>query len=194
MGDTVLEMRPCKECGKLFTPKSARSVYCDDLHYRPCPVCGKLVEAKYLSDPARCCSKECSVKHRQTKAPSSTSNNSTAPRGPVRNLFSLETEMGQGIAEFTSAPARTNVEKCKQLEPDTEYAATLRKQTHVRTYVGVPIFGFEPGHEYALEIEKDNRCILYEVSAIYDFTLGKTVDLQINMSSKISVDQNFAKM
>lgn len=54
-----MEMKRCKECGKLFVPRSKRQQYCEDLHYRPCPVCGKLVEAKYLSDPARCCSKEC---------------------------------------------------------------------------------------------------------------------------------------
>lgn len=54
-----MEMKRCKECGKLFMPKSMRQQYCDALHYRPCPVCGKLVEAKYLSDPARCCSNEC---------------------------------------------------------------------------------------------------------------------------------------
>ena len=54
-----MEMKKCKECGDLFMPKSKNSVYCDKLHYRPCPVCSKPVEAKYLSDPARCCSQEC---------------------------------------------------------------------------------------------------------------------------------------
>ena len=49
-----MEMRKCKECGKLFAPKG-REQYCSDIHYRPCPVCGKPVEAKYLSDPARRC-------------------------------------------------------------------------------------------------------------------------------------------
>ena len=63
-------MKKCKECGKLFVPKSARTQYCDDLHYRPCPVCGKLVEAKYLSDPARCCSKECQQALRAKNTPS----------------------------------------------------------------------------------------------------------------------------
>lgn len=54
-----MDMKKCKECGKLFVPKSKNSVYCDAIHYRPCPVCGKLVEAKYLSDPPRTCSTEC---------------------------------------------------------------------------------------------------------------------------------------
>lgn len=50
-----MEMKKCKECGKLFTPKNPRSQYCDDKHYRPCPVCGKRVEIKYLSDPTPRC-------------------------------------------------------------------------------------------------------------------------------------------
>ena len=54
-----MEMKRCKECGKMFLPTSKRQQYCNELHYRPCPVCGKMVEAKYLSDPARCCSSEC---------------------------------------------------------------------------------------------------------------------------------------
>lgn len=54
-----MEMRRCKECGKMFLPTSKRQQYCNEIHFRPCPVCGKLVEAKYLSDPARCCSNEC---------------------------------------------------------------------------------------------------------------------------------------
>lgn len=50
-----MEMKKCKECGKLFTPKNSRSQYCDDKHYRPCPVCGKSIEIKYLSDPTPRC-------------------------------------------------------------------------------------------------------------------------------------------
>lgn len=50
-----MEMKKCKECGKLFTPKNPRSQYCDDKHYRPCPVCGRPVEIKYLSDPTPRC-------------------------------------------------------------------------------------------------------------------------------------------
>lgn len=59
MMEKVLEMKPCKECGKLFRPKSNKTIYCDGEHYRPCPVCSKPVFAKYLSDPARCCSGVC---------------------------------------------------------------------------------------------------------------------------------------
>lgn len=54
-----LEMKKCKECGSLFMPTSNKQKYCSAKHYRPCPVCGKRVYAKYLSDPARCCSGKC---------------------------------------------------------------------------------------------------------------------------------------
>ena len=33
--------------------------------FRPCPVCGKLTLVKYLNEPTRCCSKECTVKLRR---------------------------------------------------------------------------------------------------------------------------------
>lgn len=52
-----IKMKKCKECGKLFLPKSSRSQYCDGDHYRPCPICGEPVLAKYLSDPPRRCDK-----------------------------------------------------------------------------------------------------------------------------------------
>ena len=58
-----MDMRQCKECGKLFVPKG-REQYCSDIHYRPCPVCGKPVEAKYLSDPARRCD-DCKKVHKK---------------------------------------------------------------------------------------------------------------------------------
>lgn len=50
-----LQMKKCKECGKMFHPRNPRSQYCDNKHYRPCPVCGKDVEIKYLSDPTPRC-------------------------------------------------------------------------------------------------------------------------------------------
>lgn len=65
-----MEMRKCKECGKMFMPKG-REKYCSDVHYRPCPVCGTPVIAKYLSDPPRKCD-NCK-KHRSASVPSSSS-------------------------------------------------------------------------------------------------------------------------
>lgn len=54
-----LKPRQCKECGKMFQPKTSRQMYCKDDHYRPCPVCKKLVLVKAFGDPPRTCSAEC---------------------------------------------------------------------------------------------------------------------------------------
>lgn len=78
----VLEMKNCKECGKLFRPRSKNSVYCDGIHFRPCPVCGKPVEAKYLSDPARCCSNECKAQYRR----SNTNTNQSIPSAVMNKI------------------------------------------------------------------------------------------------------------
>ena len=51
--------KPCKICGKIFTPTSRANSICDDDHYSSCPVCGKPV----LWNSARAvepCSRECS--------------------------------------------------------------------------------------------------------------------------------------
>ena len=215
----ALEMKKCKECGKLFTPKSKLSQYCDDLHYRPCPVCGKLVEAKYLSDPARCCSKECSQKKKEAdkqkaKQTASMSVNDSMKKqnanplhvhaqvpkdregkGGVRTLFALPQEQHLVADDIIPMPRpETAVIKLPQKSADTEHAKSLRSNYPVRTYVGTPILGFIPGHEYALDIDKDDRNILYIVTAIYNFTEGEDSNLVMNLSSQISINQNFAQI
>jgi len=217
----VLEMKNCKECGKLFRPKSKNSVYCDDLHFRPCPVCGKPVEAKYLSDPARCCSNECKAQYRRSNTNPNHSIPSTVMNKIVNDLRSADDgrrfpQQGRnnkalfalGSNTVTNAPKvdevvpadvipmpkpKYVVPKLPQVAPDTEFAAMLRSSADVRTYIGVPVLGFIPGHEYALEINKDDRNILYIIEASYDFTEGKEVDHCIHMASQISIHQNFAK-
>lgn len=64
-----MEMKKCKECGKLFTPSNPRQQYCTERHFRPCPVCGKLVEIKYLSDPTPRCV-DCRKMRKSSSAPS----------------------------------------------------------------------------------------------------------------------------
>ena len=85
-----MEMKKCKECGKLFVPKSLRQQYCDGPHFRPCPVCGTLVEAKYLSDPARCCSAECKKKLADKRRQSVSADLKTAVTAPTRKQVSAE--------------------------------------------------------------------------------------------------------
>lgn len=54
------EQRICKWCGKSFTPKSGRDVYCYDTHYRACEICGKQFVIDVRRNPyVRTCSKEC---------------------------------------------------------------------------------------------------------------------------------------
>ena len=182
-----MEMKKCKECGKLFVPKSARAQYCDGEHYRPCPVCGKLVYAKYLSDPARCCSRECSQKKNNAVSITNVSCKEISVSKEVRSLFTIPDSPVECVEP------RKVVQKLSQLSPDSEFAAMLRETADVRTYTGVPVLGFIPGHEYALEINKDDRNILYIIEACYDFTEGKEVDHCIHMASKISIAQNFMK-
>lgn len=62
-----LPPRECPFCHKMFVPKTARQLVCNDDHYAPCPDCGKPVKivdrsyAVFLKDgPKRC--KECARK------------------------------------------------------------------------------------------------------------------------------------
>ena len=194
-----LGMKNCKECGKLFTPKSRNSVYCDDLHYRPCPVCGKPVEAKYLSDPARCCSNECKNQARKmntspAKKPTMMPISSATKNG-TKSLFVLDASVVTNTTSDSTSSYRPTIAKLKQSGPDSDFATMLRESSQVMTYVNPKsILGFIPGHEYALEISKDDRNILYIIEALYDFTDGKEVSHCMNVASQISITQNFAKL
>lgn len=60
--------KECKFCGKLFTPRSNRQVYCDGPHYQVCPVCGKqklITNNELLKYPPSACSYACRVKRTQ---------------------------------------------------------------------------------------------------------------------------------
>ena len=54
------ETRICKYCGKIFTPRSKRDVYCYSPHYKKCKVCGKLFEIYVRKDrTVQTCSDKC---------------------------------------------------------------------------------------------------------------------------------------
>lgn len=57
-------IKKCKFCGKEFTPKSSRDLYCPGPHYKTCEVCGKQFEILDVSRPdiAKTCSDECRYK------------------------------------------------------------------------------------------------------------------------------------
>lgn len=59
--------KECKICGKIFSPRSSMSRYCEGPHYSECPVCGKQFLIKEVSQLGSCCSQECrTIKRRQT--------------------------------------------------------------------------------------------------------------------------------
>lgn len=190
-GNTSVQKR-CKECGEYFTPRSMRQQYCDKLHYRPCPVCGKPVEAKYLSDPPRCCSKECQKLSR----------NKTQAQQKQEVVNMLETH--EELTVSTQSASRTakqllalyllgSVNKDISKIDISKQEDKIRKKFDVRTYIDIPILGFEPGHEYALFISKPKGYTTYQIQAVYDFDTSSKVDLMIPMSSQISINRAFSK-
>ena len=57
------ETRICKYCGKIFTPRSKRDVYCYNVHYKQCKVCGRMFEIDVRKDQTvQTCSDECRYK------------------------------------------------------------------------------------------------------------------------------------
>jgi len=163
MMEKVLEMKPCKECGKLFRPKSNKTIYCDGEHYRPCPVCGKPVFAKYLSDPARCCSGVC-------RAELGRRNKGEAPKEIVADTTSL------------LDVAATPVEELTTIKIDLD---NIPK----KTYVGKDSDGFISGHEYHINVTVSNT--VYDVEAVYDATEGKPVSLHTAYNSKSTYYKKF---
>lgn len=61
-----ISKKKCIFCGKEFTPRTPRQVYCDDKHYGPCPVCGKPTEIKDFTIGPQACSEECRMKRIQS--------------------------------------------------------------------------------------------------------------------------------
>lgn len=184
-----VEMKKCKECGKLFTPRNPRQQYCDDVHYRPCPVCGKPVEAKYLSDPARVCSDECKKILAQRK------------RGEKKAETVKKIEPKRSVTEEleNSRPAvkQSKIIKQKQLikpksnsnEIDVEYEEMMRTTQSVKEYVGPKTCKYTPGHVYGVTVERVDH--VYEVTAAYDFTEHQVVDIMIPVASQSSYHNYF---
>lgn len=194
-------MKKCKECGQLFMPKSTRSQYCDRVHYRPCPICGKLVEAKYLSDPARCCSKECQQASRR--------NQSNSKPAAIVNAIAddyVVTDNNYEYDEYVKSPSKVaaiidliqqeyNNEAKDKLDEDTitEIEDDMNNNYLCMTFAFPrTTCKFETNHRYALLIthEPNRPYLLY---AIYDFTLHQHVHLNIHISSTASINNYFHK-
>lgn len=178
-----MEMKKCKECGKLFMPKSTRSQYCDDLHYRPCPVCGKAVEAKYLSDPARCCSKECqqALKKQNTSAKVDKIINDKESTDVEIELSSDDT-----VVNVLSSVSDHNIHS--NLSDEGQF---ILGDAEVRTYVGRSCCRFVQGHTYAIKIWKDPQYGNYMVDGYYDLSEDKQCEAHSVHASMISFNQFF---
>lgn len=176
--EKVLEMKPCKECGKLFVPKHKLSLYCDDIHYRPCPVCGKLVIAKYLSDPARCCSGKCKAelggRHKFNKV----ADNVAAVAVDVDEFITSEEVSTED--SVTIEPAVDEVNPENVIDPLT----LPRKQ-----YVGKDAEGFISGHTYHVNVDAADG--VYNIFAHYDVTDDKKVELSLTINSKSTYYKKF---
>lgn len=172
-----MEMRKCKECGKMFMPKG-REKYCPDVHYRPCPDCGKPVIAKYLSDPARKCD-DC--KHKRGSGASK-----------PKALFNIKPEEFNTIDQNTTPEVDTS--NLVTDIPVTIGTIEFCEQTTgvVRTYIGPELKNsFIPGHDYLMKVEHSGYT--YNVSATEDVTANEGVDMFRNFSSQISFHQHFAR-
>lgn len=168
-----MELRKCKECGKMFEPKG-REQYCSDVHYRPCPVCGKPVIAKYLSDPARRCEgcRGKSVKS-QPSAPAQPSmiiKPMTIPQ--AKSLFKIS-PMTIPQAKKTEAKKEVKQEIVKEevTRVDTDGLDSAQPRVEPQLFMAYvrgnifrfmrskPLCGWDPGHDYTIEsIEHDEGC------------------------------------
>lgn len=184
MAEKKLEMKKCKECGKMFVPKSSRQQYCDDIHYRPCPVCGDLVEAKYLSDPARRCDK---CKNIRSKA-------STAKKLEYKPIVKKE----KAPVKVTAADLVTSEVLDKALEgviPENDLTfekEEILENPVVAVYAGKPSCGFKKGCTYIIKTSLTEYS--YLVEAIQNLSEGEVCEnVAINVSSIISFNQQFKK-
>lgn len=180
----TVEMKKCKECGKLFVPRNPRQQYCDELHYRPCPVCGKPVEAKYLSDPARVCSNECKKILAQRKRDEKKNVKASEIVQPVEEVV----EVLEVVKDEAKASVKVDLPKSGAIV-DTQYEDMMKNSHKVKEYNGKDVCGFKNGHVYAVDIERPEYA--YEVTAVYDFTDHESVDYMLPVSSKTSFYRYF---
>ena len=178
MSDII--MKKCKECGKMFMPRSAKQQYCDEKHYRPCPVCGKLVYAKYLSDPARRCD-DCKK--------SKSSNISSTSIRPIKVMESLQYHEHEAKEPEVEEPKVTGIAKNNVA---SEFTADEILSNFVKArYIGVKTCGWVPGHVYLIQTKKSHYT--YTISAIQDITENELLDITISLASIISINRNFKR-
>lgn len=179
-----LEMKRCKECGKLFMPTSNKQKYCSAEHYRPCPVCGKPVFAKYLSDPARCCSGVCKAKLGKLNK----EGHKLVPMPGIEKLAELKAEVEANAAvesiEAIQSYCEADVEATLTLFTERATAGTEKKK-----YAGLDADGWTWGHVYAVTIAQEGK--EHIVKATYDYTTEQVVDLEYRFTNKKKITTIF---
>lgn len=171
-----LKMKECKECGKMFTPTSNKQKYCSADHYRPCPVCGKLMFAKYLSDPARCCSGSC-----KSKLGKLNKKQNLAIEQYVKNDVAATLEAYSNLVPMPGA------EKLSDLKEEYEHQVDESK---VKTFIGESKFGFITGHEYEVEYITEGKG-QHMMQATYDVTADQHVAIRYVFTNKKHISKMF---
>lgn len=181
-----LEMKKCKECGKLFQPISNKQKYCSEDHYRPCPVCGKLIFAKYLSDPARCCSGVCKSKLGKLNK----------EQAYVAEVMEQKADLGIEVPKIESfevvEPLPEVVAYAEADVKAVEEAVKERKSSPVtikKKYVGESCDGWVDGHVYQVIIAHEGNEHL--VKGVYDCTAAEIVNLKYSFTNKKKITTIF---
>lgn len=184
MAEKKLEMKKCKECGKMFMPKSSRQQYCDDIHYRPCPICGDLVEAKYLSDPARRCDKCKGIRSKSSGAKKlEYKPTATQKKAPAKVTASelVNSEVIDKALEGVIPENDLTFEKEEILENPV-----------LAVYAGKPVCGFKKGCTYIIKTSITEYS--YLVEAIQNISTRELCEnVAINVSSIASFNNQFRK-
>lgn len=186
-----MELRKCKECGKMFQPKG-REQYCSDIHYRPCPVCGKPVIAKYLSDPARRCD-DCKGKKADiSKTPAAPS---VKPMQlGQKSIFNIKPISIPGMPKQAESKPIANESKAQTEVPQpTKVVIPARVESAIfcdrvngnyfKFIRQSPLCGWLPNHTYLIHISQDNSA--YIITSSFDNTLGQ--DIQFNGRNRIAI-------
>lgn len=176
----TLEMKKCKECGKLFMPISNKQKYCLEKHYRPCPVCGKPVFAKYLSDPARCCSGVCKSKLGKLNKEDAY----------VAEVMEQKADLGIEIPKIESVEVLVPMPGIEQLaERKAEVVEDIAASTEKKKYAGADGSGWTWGHVYAVTITQEGK--EHVVRAKYDYTSEEFVDSEYRFTNKKKISTIF---
>lgn len=192
-----MKMKKCKFCGKLFQPRSNRSMYCDGPHIRNCPICGKQYEEtnneNLKRDPV-CCSYQCrAIKTAQTslkrygcKAPGNNPEARNKAKQTMIKRFGVEytlqsDELKKKVARCTTEKYGVdNVSKCESI-------IQKRHQTNMERYGGM--YPFNRPESYA----KQHKTIYEKYGVKYATLIPHVQDSSgKNRISKINIE--FAKL